>query len=105
MAENTIKIKCLRYDPGVDKKPRYKKYKVPLQDDDMSVHDCLEYIRNNLDPSLAYFINCRHGFCLRCSLRVNGKVVLACETRADGDMTLEPVNMDTIIRDLWCEST
>jgi succinate dehydrogenase/fumarate reductase-like Fe-S protein len=71
----------------------------------MSVHDCLNYIRENLDPSLAYFINCQLGFCLRCNLRVNGKVVPACETRAEGDLTLEPVNADEVIRDLWCEST
>ena len=105
MGDESITVRCLRFDPEVDAEPRFQEYRVPLADGDMSVHDCLEYIRNNLDPSLAYFINCRHGFCQRCHMRVNGKVVLACETRAEGDMTLEPVNADRIIRDLWCEST
>lgn len=100
-----ITVTCYRYDPESGSEPRFQEYRVPLAGDDMSVHDCLEYIRSNLDPSLAYFINCRHGFCQRCSMRVNGKVVLACEAVAEGDMTLEPVNRDEVIRDLWCEST
>ncbi len=30
---------------------------------------------------------------------------MACETPADGDLVLEPVNADEVIRDLWCNST
>lgn len=105
MSHPAINVSCFRYDPEADAEPRYQDYSVPLQDGQMSVHDCLNHIRENLDPSLAYFINCHLGFCQRCSLRVNGKVVLACETPAEEDMVLEPVNKDEVIRDLWCEST
>jgi fumarate reductase iron-sulfur subunit len=101
----TVNVRCFRYDPERDSEPRYHDYEIPLQEDEMSVQDCLNFIRENLDPSLAYFINCHLGFCQRCSLRVNGKVVLACETPVEKDMVLEPVNKEEVIRDLWCEST
>jgi succinate dehydrogenase/fumarate reductase-like Fe-S protein len=105
MNGRTISVKCFRYDPASGTEPRFDEYRVPLPDADVSVHDCLDYIRGNLDPSLAYFLNCRLGFCRRCVVRVNGRVVLACETRVEGDMTIEPVNTDKVIRDLWCTST
>ena len=105
MNHPTINVRCFRYDPERDGEPRYEDYAVPLQEGEMSVQDCLDYIRENLDPGLAYFANCRLGFCQRCTLRVNGKVVMACETPVGEDMVLEPVNTDEVIRDLWCEST
>jgi succinate dehydrogenase/fumarate reductase-like Fe-S protein len=105
MTHPTISVRCFRYDPEADPEPRFQDYQVPLQDGEMSVLDCLDHIREHLDPGLAYFKNCQLGFCQRCSLRVNGKVVMACETAADGDLVLEPVNADEVIRDLWCNST
>jgi fumarate reductase iron-sulfur subunit len=105
MSHPTINVRCFRYDPEMDAEPRYQDYSVPLQDGQMSVQDCLNHIRENLDPGLAYFVNCHLGFCQRCSLRVNGVVVLACETPVEDDMVLEPVNKEEVIRDLWCEST
>ena len=105
MSHPPINVRCFRYDPGTDPEPRFQDYEVPLEDGEMSVLDCLRYIREHLDPGLAFFVNCRLGFCQRCTLRVNGKVVLACETPVTEDMVLEPVNKDEVIRDLWCEST
>lgn len=105
MTHPTINVRCFRYDPGADSEPRFQEYRVPLQDGEMSVLDCLNHIREHLDPGLAFFSNCRLGFCQRCSLRVNGKVLMACETPAGGDLVLEPVNEEEVIRDLWCKST
>ncbi len=104
MSDN-IKIRCFRYDPAEGREPYFQEYDVPREPDGMSVQDCLNYIRENLDAGLAYFVNCKLGFCLRCNLRMNGKVVLACETLAEPEMTLEPVNRESVLRDLWCEST
>lgn len=101
MTRPTISVRCFRFDPTSDPEPRFQEYLVPLEDGEMSVLDCLDYIRRHHDPGLAYFENCRLGFCQRCTLRVNGKVVLACETPAAGDMVLEPVNAGEVIRDLW----
>ena len=95
-----IQVKCFRFDPEKDKSPYYDTFKVPLNGT-MSIQDCLLYIRENLDPSLAFFVNCRLGFCRRCLVRVNGKSCLACLTDAEDDFTVEPVLKDKVIRDLW----
>ncbi|RJP68712.1 MAG: hypothetical protein C4532_12105 [Candidatus Abyssobacteria bacterium SURF_17] len=101
-AEKTIRVECFRYDPETDRAPRFETYEVPLNGS-MSVHDCLLYIRENLDPGLAYFINCKLGFCLRCRMMVNGKPCFACLTEVDADIRVEPPNKTRVIRDLWSE--
>ena len=98
--KNLIKVKCFRFDPKKDESPYYDTFEVPLIGS-MSIQDCLLYIRENLDPSLAFFVNCRLGFCRRCLVRVNGKSCLACLTDAEDDFTVEPVLKDKVIRDLW----
>jgi len=95
-----IKVKCFRFDPKKNETPYYDTFEVPLNGA-MSIQDCLLYIRENLDPSLAFFINCRLGFCRRCLVRVNGKSCLACLTDVEDDFTVEPLLKDKVIRDLW----
>ncbi len=101
-AEKLIQVKCFRFDPKKDEAPYYDTYDVPLSGT-MSVQDCLMYIREHLDSSLAFFINCRLGFCRRCLVRVNGKSCLACLMDVTGDMTIEPVLKEKVIRDLWTD--
>ena len=101
--EQIIKVECFRFDPEADAEPYYQIYEVPLSGR-MSVHDCLLYVRENLDPSLAFFINCKRGVCGRCTMRINGKPGLACVVEVTGDFKVEPVKADGIIRDLWVES-
>lgn len=99
-----VKVKCFRFDSKKDKAPRYDTFEVPLEGS-MSVQDCLLYIRENLDPSLAFFVNCGLGFCRRCLVRVNGKSCFACTTEVDGDITVEPLKKGKVIRDLWSKDT
>ncbi|UCD56621.1 MAG: hypothetical protein JSV16_12425 [Candidatus Hydrogenedentota bacterium] len=99
-AEKQVRVECFRYDPRTDSGPRYETYEIP-HSGPMSVHDCLLYIRENLDPGLAYFINCKLGFCLRCRMRVNGKTCFACTTEVEGDIRVEPPDKNRVIRDLW----
>lgn len=100
--DRKIQVRCFRYDPAADREPRYQTYEIPL-DGPMNVHDCLLYIRENLDSSLAYFINCKLGFCLRCRLRVNGKQCFACMTEVNDDIVVEPPDRKHVVRDLWSE--
>lgn len=100
----TVRVDCFRYDPERDQEPRFETYAVPLSGE-TRVIDCLQYIREHLDPSLAFFINCKRGTCARCSMRINGKVRLACMTIVDGDIRVEPVKRDDVIRDLWLRTT
>ncbi|MBA7503274.1 Fumarate reductase iron-sulfur subunit [subsurface metagenome] len=98
-----IKVKCFRFDPQEDEKPYYDTFKVPISAK-MSVQDCLVYIRENEDPSLAFFINCRLGFCKRCLIRVNGKSCFSCLTNVEEDIIVEPLIKDKVIRDLWSKN-
>jgi succinate dehydrogenase/fumarate reductase iron-sulfur protein len=98
-----VKVECFRFDPESDTAPYWQTYEVPL-DGQMSVHDCLLYIRENLDPGLAFFINCKRGVCGRCNMRINDKAGLACVVEVSGDIRVAPVKTEGVIRDLWIES-
>lgn len=100
--QKKIQVKCFRFDPSIDNAPYYKTYEIPLNGV-MSVQDCLLYIRDHLDSSLAFFVNCRLGFCRRCLVRVNGKSCLACLTDVDQNITIEPIMKEKVIKDLWSE--
>jgi succinate dehydrogenase/fumarate reductase iron-sulfur protein len=102
--KETVKIKCFRFDPQKDESPHYDTFEIPIEGP-MSVQDCLIYIRENLDPSLAFFVNCRLGFCRRCLVRVNGKSCFACTTEVEDEITVEPLKKDQVIRDLWSKDT
>jgi succinate dehydrogenase/fumarate reductase-like Fe-S protein len=97
-SEKMVKVKIKRSANGVAE-GRFDEYEVPLEEK-MSVFNVLEYVGNRLDPSLAYYASCRIGKCMGCTLKVNGKLRLACTTLVDGDMTLEPDHRYPVIRDL-----
>lgn len=87
------KVKVFRFDPSMDKEPRYKTYEVPLCEH-MSVLGVLDYIYKNIDSSLAFYFACRnfHNIprCHGCDLFVNGRAKFACCTLATEEMTIEP---------------
>ncbi len=97
-----ITVKYFRFDPDTDAKPRFEKYEVPFVKDS-SVMDVLEYIYENLDPSIAYYTSCRKGICGRCNIKVNGKARLSCGELVTGDLKLEPARPDKVVRDLKVE--
>ncbi len=103
MSQKMAKVKCTRFDPKVDKEVHYQTYEVPLEWG-MSVLNVLEYIFNNFDPTLAFYVSCRRGYCARCAVLLNGKAVLSCNTFATEDMTIEPIP-GKIIRDLFVDTT
>ncbi len=47
----------------------------------MTVLDGLHYIKENLDPSLAWRYSCRMGVCGSCGMLINGRPTLACNTQ------------------------
>ena len=93
----------LRYTPGKDAKPGFTAYQVPVKLG-MTVLDGLHYIKENLDPSLAWRSSCRMGVCGSCGMLVNGLPRLACNTQikevADTRVALGPLPNFDIIRDL-----
>jgi succinate dehydrogenase / fumarate reductase iron-sulfur subunit len=78
-------------------------YKVPVHEG-MTVLDGLHYIKENLDPSLAWRYSCRMGVCGSCGMLLNGRPTLACNTQilhiASTDLTVGPLPNFDIIRDL-----
>jgi succinate dehydrogenase/fumarate reductase-like Fe-S protein len=101
MAQSSITVTVTRYDPAQDEAPYEQSYQVPLAES-MCVLDVLDYIYENLDGTLAYFDHaaCQHAICRRCTVRVNGRPALACQTLVEGDITLAPPAKAKVVRDL-----
>lgn len=98
---NSITVTVAR---GTAEQRSTSEYRVPRAPG-LSVMDVLDYIYENLDPTLSYFSHeaCRQTACGKCLVRVNGKICLACGCPADTDtLVLEPWN-DRVVRDLVCE--
>ena len=104
MSANKISARVFRLDPSVDKESRYQDYEVPFEEG-MSAMDVLDYIYQNLDSTLAYYdhAGCALGICARCTGRVNGKAGLFCQVPVNGDVTLDPISSDRVLKDLVCE--
>jgi fumarate reductase iron-sulfur subunit len=99
------KVSVFRFDPGVDKAPRYDMFEVPFEEG-RSVLGALKYIYENLDSSLAFYNSCRIGKCTGCHLKVNGKTRLACTTVVEEqDLLLEPMPGYRVVRDLMVDRT
>ena len=93
-----LNVKVLRHFPE-DNRQFYQKYKVP-KEEGMSVMDVLKYIQDNIDPTLTFYCSCKVGLCLACTVKLNGRNVLACATPVkETDLLIEPPK-DKIIRDL-----
>jgi len=97
-----ITVECFRFDPDTDPQPSFRKYEVPFVRDS-SVLDVLEYIYEELDPSLSYYASCRRGICGRGNIKVNGKARLSCGELVTGDLKLEPTRPGRVVRDLKVE--
>lgn len=78
-------------------------YELPNFPTEVTVMEVLDYIYAHLDHSLAYYRHsaCGQGICMRCSLKLNGKNVLACAETVpgDADLLLEPRGGE-VVRDL-----
>lgn len=101
MTTKNINVKISRGKGSDNVEPAYSSYTVPIEEG-MSVLDVLDYIYENLDSTISYYSHtaCKAGICSNCSVVVNGKVSLACQKEADGDMTIEPVKNLEVVKDL-----
>ncbi len=98
---DSASVKILRFDPTMDKEPRFETYKVPVEGwKDRKVIDTLRYIYEHFDQGLSFREPCRQQLCGACVVRVNNKPVLACDALSEQDMTIEPVPNYKIIKDL-----
>jgi succinate dehydrogenase/fumarate reductase-like Fe-S protein len=92
-------IITVRIRRGSDDQNHIAEYNVPVEGA-QSVLGVLQHIYDHLDSTLAFACSCRIGLCSACLVRVNGEVVRACTTLADGDMLIEPYKDAARVRDL-----
>lgn len=98
-----VKMKVFRFDPTVDKESYYDTYEVETGVG-YSVMNALQYVVENIDPTLAFYASCRIGVCLGCIIRINGKPLRSCSTMLTEDVVLEPMDIKNVLRDLTAKS-
>ncbi|HHH37657.1 MAG TPA: succinate dehydrogenase iron-sulfur subunit, partial [Epsilonproteobacteria bacterium] len=76
-----ITIKAFRFNAETDYLPYYKTYEMKVENHEL-ILDLLNRIKWEHDGSFSYRRSCRHGICGSCSIKVNGKPVLACKENA-----------------------
>ena len=94
-----------RFDPDVDQAPKTQSYEVPCRPE-WKVLDALNYIKDEIDPTLSHRWSCRMAVCGSCGMNVNGAPKLTCKTSlAEYGDTVEvaPLANFPIIRDLVIE--
>jgi succinate dehydrogenase / fumarate reductase iron-sulfur subunit len=96
-------FKVFRFDPDRDQKPHYQTYGLDVQPTD-KILDCLNRIRWEKDPTLAYRMSCAHGVCGSDGMRVNGVCALACQRLIKdydtSDFTIDPLPVFPVVKDL-----
>ena len=102
MEEKSLKgviLKITRWVPGQRENPFEQEYTVPWENG-LTVLAALIWIRENLDPSLAFRFSCRFKHCGLCAMEINGKPGLACLIKVKEDMVVKPLPKLPVIRDL-----
>jgi len=98
-----ICVNIRRYDPHYGDRPFWQSYEVP-RPRATRVLDVLEYIQDELDPSLGYRRHiCRALVCRSCRVLVDGHSRLTCQAIIRPgvvEINLEPLDKHPLIRDL-----
>ena len=105
MSSEKKTFKVTRFDPDHDELPRTQTYEIPVRGD-WKVLDALNYIKDEVDPSLSHRWSCRMAVCGSCGMQVNGEPKLTCKTALSdyGDnVEIEPLANFPVIRDLVVE--
>lgn len=101
-------MKCtftvFRFDPSRDSRPHYQEYTLTAEPTD-KILDCLNRIRAEQDPTLAFRASCAHGICGSDALMINGKVALACQKlvkdfKTANNFVIEPLPLFQVLKDL-----
>ncbi len=101
----TVKFQILRYRPESDDEAVWQEYEVPCQPD-WVVLDALNYIKDEIDPSLSHRWSCRMGVCGSCGSLVNGRPMLTCAAFVRDyteQIRVEPLSNFPVVRDLVIE--
>jgi fumarate reductase iron-sulfur subunit len=94
-----------RFDPDRDEVPKTQSYEIPVQPD-WKILDALNYIKDQVDPTLSHRWSCRMAVCGSCGMNVNGEPKLTCKVGLEeyGDtIEVTPLANFPVIRDLVVE--
>jgi fumarate reductase (CoM/CoB) subunit B len=94
-----VKIKVKRFNKDKD---GFEEYEVPKG---INVLNALEYINKNYHANIYFRSSCRAGQCGSCAMCINGKPRLACKTKVEDGMSIEPLKNFDVIRDLVVDRT
>lgn len=95
-----VKILVYRYNPKLREKSWFNEYNIPYHKF-MTILEALIYIYEKYDSSLAFEYECKIGYCGKCILKCNDKIVLSCKTLlAKKINVIEPLPNIPVIRDL-----
>ncbi len=105
-----VKFRIYKYNPRKDYAPHWEEHELEVSRG-MTVLDALLVIKGEMDHSLGVRYSCRMGLCGSCAMMINGKQMLACQTRVleaagDGDVVeLRPLDNFPVERDLAADFT
>lgn len=101
-----ITFKMFRFNSETDYLPTYIDYVVDVTHENV-ILDILTNIKNEMDGTLSFRRSCRHGICGICSVKVNGKAILACKENVlklvetyGTTLTIEPLSIKRAMKDL-----
>ncbi len=103
-AKKTKAFRVYRYSPEQGSNPRWDTYHVDTSKCGPMVLDVLLYIKNKIDPTLAFRRSCREGVCGSCAMNIGGHNSIACtkgwDEVAGRTITIAPLPSLPVVRDL-----
>jgi len=103
-AANLREFRIYRYSPEENANPRWDTYWVDMDRAGTMILDVLIYIKNTIDPTLAFRRSCREGVCGSCAMNIAGRNTIACTKGFDelpsGEIVIAPLPSQPVVRDL-----
>ena len=102
-ARRAKRIQIYRWDPDTGENPQVDTFEIDLDKCGPMVLDAIIYIKNEIDPTLAFRRSCREGICGSCAMNIDGTNTLACTKAIDsvhGDVKIYPLPHMEVQKDL-----
>lgn len=103
MAERTLTLKIMRYNPDEPRRQPYLQDYYIEEEPGMTLFVVLNRLREQQDPTLRFDFVCRAAICGSCGMLINGRPSLACKTLTKDlpqETTLLPLPVFKLLGDL-----
>ena len=98
---NNLSLQIYRWNREDRSNPRIDTFNLDKKKIGPMLLDAIMYIKNNVDPSIAFRRSCREGICGSCSMNINGTNTLACLTPIDkNEFKVYPLPHMQVMKDL-----